>query len=822
MKTRNVIRACAVALLLPLNLFSQFQISGTVRSQEGELLEGVTVKIRGENKGTLTNEEGKYVLQAIKTGKYELEANFLGFEGNKQSIDLSQDMVIDFSLVPTYSLLEGIEVKAIRAAKNSPTTYSNLDKEAIEKQNYGQDIPFLLSSVPSTIVTSDAGAGIGYTGFRIRGVDPTRTNITIDGIPINDAESQTVFWVNMPDMSSSVESMQVQRGVGTSTNGAGAFGASINISTQKIERDPYAIIDNSGGSFNTLRNAVKVGTGLIQDKFSVDARLSRIVSDGYIDRANSNLQSFYLSGTYLGNKSTLKLIVFGGKEKTYQAWYGTPESRIKNDQQGMLDYAARNGLDDAETQNLLHSGRTYNAYTYDNETDNYQQTHYQVHYGYQFNKNWDLKLALHYTRGKGYYENYRRNDKLATYNMDPVIMGTDTIKKMNLIRRKGLDNHFGGGVFSVNYKNEKGLDFLIGGAFNRYDGDHIGTVVWGQYMPVAQKDHLYYKNHSTKYDGNLFVKVNYTIKKVNIFTDIQYRTIDYSFMGIDDYGGNIIDMQQRVSYHFLNPKAGLYYQINNNHAIYASYAIANREPVRDDFKESTPQNYPKAETLHDLEVGYHLTYKKAYLNTNIYYMRYKNQLILTGEINDVGGYTRTNVKDSYRLGFELEGGYTFFNKLSVSANLGLSQNKILNFIEYIDSYDASWNPLPQTKVMYGTTDIAFSPNVIAGLNIGYEPIKGLVFTLMNQYVGKQFLDNTSNNTRKIDAYFITHLDISYSFSVWKIKEITVGGRINNLLNQFYQNNGYTFSYLVGDDRIQENFYYPQAGIHFLARLVIKL
>ncbi|WP_199851614.1 TonB-dependent receptor [Brumimicrobium mesophilum] len=822
MKTRNVMKALTAALLLSSNAIAQLQISGNIKNDEGEAITGATVFVVGQNTGAITQSDGDFVIANLKNGTYQLKASFFGYETMSKTIVLEKNEVINFTMNSSFFMQEGIDVRAVRANKKTPTTYTNISSEDIEKLNYGQDLPYLLETTPSTVVTSDAGAGIGYTGVRIRGVDPSSTNVTVDGIPMNDGESQGVFWVNMPDFSSSIESMQVQRGVGTSTNGGGAFGASINIATNKLNQKPYAVIDNSGGSFNTIRNSVSAGTGMMNNMFTVDARLSRIKSDGYIDRASADLKSFFLSGAYHGEKSSLRVNVFSGKEKTYQAWYGTPESRIDGDEQRMIDYANRNGLSDAELNNLLNSGRTYNAYTYENETDNYQQDHYQLHYAYQFNKNWNMKVAAHYTRGLGYYENYETDDDFETYGFTPIVVNGDSINQMDLIRRRWLDNHFGGGIFNVNYNNFKGFEVVVGGGLNKYTGDHFGEVTWAEYIPADQRGDKYYNNSSTKYDGNVYTKANYQWKKFNFFADVQFRHIDYSFLGIDDVSGEISELNQNVVYNFFNPKGGLSYKLNTENSFYASYAIANREPVRRDFRENTLANRPSHETLYNLEAGYRLVKKKAFLNANVYHMLYDNQLIVTGEINDVGGSTRTNVEDSYRLGLELEGGYQILKKLGVTGNLSLSQNKIENFVEFIDSYDASFNPLPQTEINHGTTDLAFSPSVIAGLSINYAPVKGLRISLMNKYVGKQYLDNTSNEDRTLDAYFVSHLDISYSFNALGFEEITIGGKVNNLFNELYENNGYTFSYIVGGDRTQENFYYPQAGRNFMVRLLLKL
>lgn len=821
MKTR-VFKSIVIASLFSTSAFTQFQISGTVTNDLGEPMLGATVTLKGQHIGDVSKADGAFVIKNVKSGTYDVQARFFGHEYLTKTVVVDSDKTVNFQLKPSIYLQEEVMIHGIRADKKTPTTFTNKSAEEIQKENYGQDLPYLLESMPSTVVSSDAGAGIGYTDFKIRGVDPTRTNITIDGIPINDSESQTVFWVNMPDLSSSVSSMQVQRGVGTSSNGGSAFGASINIETNKIEENPYLTLDNSFGSFNTMKNTVSLGTGLLHNRFTMDARLSRIQSDGYMDRASTNLKSLYLAGAYHGDKSTVKLKIMSGMEKTYQAWDGVPESRIQNDEQGMVDYADRNGLSPQELDHLLNSGRTYNSATYANETDNYQQDHYQLHYAYQLNRNFNFNVAGHYTRGRGYYENYRRNDKFSTYNLDPIEVEGETISRMDLVRQKHLDNHFFGGIFGANYTGLKGLELTLGGSMHKYLGDHFGNIVWAQYLPNINDGVKYYENNSVKYDGNLYLKGTYQVKKLIFFADAQYRHVDYSFLGINDIGNEIIDVNQHVFYNFFNPKAGLSFRINNNHSVYASYAIGNREPVRKDFQEQTANNRPDHETLYNLEAGYQLKNQKAFLNANIYHMLYNNQLVLTGEINDVGGYTRTNVKDSYRAGIELDGGYQIIKQLGISANLSLSQNKIKNFVEYVDSYDANWNAIPQTRIEHGNTDLAFSPSIIAGITLRYSPIKDLEISLINKYVGKQYLDNTSDETRVLNDYFISHFDVSYTFSFYKLKEVTVGARINNLFNYMYENNGYTFSYLVGDERTQENFYFPQAGINFMARLLIKL
>jgi iron complex outermembrane recepter protein len=821
MKTRNVLKALAVALLLTSGAKAQFSITGTVKDTDGELLTGALVVLDDKSRGANTRADGSYTLSNLKPGSYTVKARFFGYEEALQTVEIvNKHVELNFVLKSAFFMQDGIEVRGVRATEKMPTTYTNVGREEIEKQNFGQDLPFLLESTPSTVVTSDAGAGVGYTGVSIRGVDPTRTNVTVNGIPLNDSESQGVFWVNMPDFASSLQDMQIQRGVGTSSNGAGAFGASININSNQLNKDAYGEVDNAYGTFNTWRHTVRAGTGLINNKFTVDARLSRITSDGYIDRASANLKSFYLSAAWFGKKSQLRANVFSGQERTYQAWYGTPESRIRDDEQGMLDYAARNGLTQAQTDNLLNSGRTYNFYEYENEVDNYQQDHYQLHFNHQFNRFWTANVALHYTYGRGYFEQFRQNDRFSTYGFDPIVVDGETVNRMDLIRRRWLDNHFGGAVFNVNYK-KNALDFTFGGGANAYDGDHFGEVIWAEYMPGIMPGHLYYENNSFKVDANVYAKATYQWNKFIFFGDMQFRHIDYTFLGVDDVNNVLTDVEQNVVFNFFNPKAGLSYKLKENQRVYASYAVANREPVRRDFRESTPANRPQHETLYNLEAGYRWESEKGFVNANIYHMYYQNQLVLTGQINDVGGYTRTNVDESYRAGIELEGGYKFLKNLGVVGNLTLSRNKINEFTEYIDAYDGSFNYLGQEEILHRNTDLAFSPNLIASLTVNYAPMENMQLSWMSKYVGEQFLDNTSNATRKLDDYFINHFTFSYTFKDVLFREMIVGFRVNNVFNYMFENNGYTWGYIFDGTRVDENFFYPQAGRHFLLRMTVK-
>jgi len=818
MKTRILSKILGLIIFMPLITFAQHNIKGIVKGTDGNTIPGVKIEIPETFFKTFTNPDGEFVFTKIKAGEYKLKFSIPGFTDRNQVVKIDDnDEVLTISMTEDLQLIEEITVLAIRADSKTPTTYSDIKLKEIEANNFGQDLPYILNTLPSTVVTSDAGAGVGYSGIRIRGVDPTRTNVTINGIPVNDSESHGVYWVNMPDFASSVDNIQVQRGVGTSSNGASAFGASINIKTDKVNKNAYGVIDNSYGSFNTWKNTVKAGTGLINGKFTVDTRLSRISSDGYIDRAESDLKSYYLSGSWHGKKSLLRATVFSGKEKTYQAWYGTPESIINGSQEEITAYADRNYISGSDVENLLTSGRTYNFYTYENEVDNYQQDHYQLHFNHSFNHNLKFSSALHYTRGKGYYEQYKAGQDFSNYGFTPINLTSDTITSTDLIRRRWLDNHFYGGVFSLNY--EKGpLSLIFGGGANQYLGGHYGEVVWAEFASDSDIRDRYYDNDASKLEAHSYLKGTYKYGGLTFYGDIQYRHIDYTFLGIDDVNGAIEAVDQTLSFDFINPKVGFMYDFNDRNNTYVSVAVANREPVRRDFRESTPENQPKIENLINLEVGYRYKGRKLMVNANTYYMHYNDQLVLTGQINDVGDYTRTNVDISHRAGIELEAGYHLTKKISVTGNLTLSDNKIDTFNEYLDNYDIGG----QDTIAHSNSALAFSPNIIAAAGLKYEPLKGLNISFLGKHVGDQFLDNTSTDTRKLDAYTTFNLQMSYTIKEVLFKEITFGLLVNNLFDERYENNGYTWGYIYGGERTVENFYYPQAGRNFLVRVLIKL
>lgn len=791
-------------------------VSGkVVDSETKEALAGATVKIVSSGKGVVTDLDGNFFLNV--DGAQKLSIQYLGFDEQVVTVQPGTDIVVE--LVNSFQL-EDVIIEATRAGENTPVTYNNVSKKEIEDQNYGQDLPFLLKWTPSLVTTSDAGAGVGYTGLRIRGSDATRINVTINGVPVNDSESHGVFWVNMPDLASSIDNIQIQRGVGTSTNGAAAFGATVSLQTDLPSKEASAEVNNSFGSFNTRKHTFIVNSGLINDKWAFQGRLSQIASDGYIDRARSDLQSYFLSGGYYGKNTVLKALVFGGKEVTYQSWNGTPEARLTNDQEGLEAVASNNGYSDEQRANLFNSGRTFNFYLYDNEVDNYNQDHYQLHLSQRLSENLTGNVSLHYTYGRGYFEQFRDGDDLADYNIDPIVIGGETITETDLIRRRWLDNDFYGLTYSLDLDLNEGSNILVGGAYNRYLGDHFGEVIWAQFAGDSNIRDRYYFSDATKSDFNIYTKANISLNdKINVFGDFQIRSIGYETKG-DDNDGQLIDVDE--SYFFFNPKAGATFQINDNSSAYFSYSVANREPVRNDFVDNPKNEIPEHEVLNNIELGYRKVTSKYTLSANYYLMDYKNQLVLTGAVNDVGANVRENVADSYRTGIELQGSYNLANNLVLNANATFSRNKIGDFTETIIDFGPAFDQNIVITNDYEDTDIAFSPNVIAGGQLIYSPAKNINVAVLSKYVGKQFLDNTSNDNRAIDAYFVTDLRMDINFQSKVFKNINLGLLVNNIFSTEYVSNGYTFGYFGGQDfEVRENYFYPQAPANFLASLSLK-
>lgn len=801
---------------------AQHQITVSVTdAANGSPMPGASIQVEGTMYSGKADVAGRVIIHQIKGGNYTIVVSYLGYQSEKHRVTINTDTHVGIALRQEALLTDEVVVQATRATENTATTYRNIGKEEIAKNNLGQDIPYLLDQTPGVVVSSDAGAGIGYTAMRIRGSDAQRTNITINGIPLNDAESMGAFFVNLPDFASSVDNVQIQRGVGTSTNGAGAFGASLNFQTNTLNEEAYAELDNTFGSYNTWKNTVRLGTGLIDGKFTFDGRLSRIKSEGYVDRGASNLQSFYLSGAWHGQNSLLRANVFGGKEKTYQAWYGTPESRLTGDVEAMEAYAEGDGLTPYEKENLLNSDRRYNKYLYDNQTDNYEQTHYQLLFSTVFADRWTLNTALHYTRGKGYYEEFKDKDPYADYGLPNVIVGDSVLTETDLIRQRWLDNHFYGGTYSLIYKVPGGVELTWGGAYNQYEGGHYGDVMWSRNPLTAGPNDIsdsgapfrtayrYYDGDATKKDFNTYLKASYQWDKLFLFADVQYRHIDYAITGIDN---DLRDITQDARFDFFNPKVGVTYQLSSASNVYLSYALANKEPVRSDFTDWPVGQTPKAEQLHDIEAGYRIRSQRFNIGVNGYAMVYKNQLVLTGQLNDVGSTLRTNVDDSYRIGLEFDGRWAPVRWFSWGATLAYSQNKIKNFTEVVGDVEN----------FYKTTDISFSPDWVASSELAFKPWEPIELAFLSKYVSRQYLDNTANTARSIDGFFVNNIRAAYHTSFWKLKNVGLTLMVNNVFNEKYSSNGFTWGYYVSEtDRVDYNFYYPQATANFLLGLNIK-
>ena len=693
--------------------------------------------------------------------------------------------------------LDEVLVKSIRVDTDSPITHSNVDKEELAKTNLGQDIPVLLNYLPSVVTTSDAGAGIGYTYIRVRGSDASRVNITINGIPYNDSESQGTFWVNMPDFASSIENLQLQRGVGTSTNGSGSFGASLNILSDGVSDNAFSEIGIAGGSFNSQKYNVKFSTGLLNDHFEVSGRLSKITSDGYIDRASSDLKSYFLQGAFINDNTLIKALVFGGKEKTYQAWYGIDAETLENDR----------------TYNPagIYTDDDGNVKFYDNETDNYSQDHYQLFWNQKINNNWTTNLGLNYTYGRGYYEQYKEGEDFVFYNFEPIEIGGEVINTTDLIRRRWLDNDFYVINANANYK-EDNLEVSTGIFYSHYDGDHFGEVIWAKYASNSEIRDRYYEGNGTKNEFTVFAKTTYKFnKKWSVYGDLQGRFLTYKTSGLTS---DRVPLEVNEKYNFFNPKTGLTYELSNKNQLYVSYGRAHREPRRADFENGIT----KPEKLDDYELGWRFKAQKNTINTNIYFMNYKDQLVLTGAIDDTGSPLRATSGKSYRLGLEIDATFLICDNFRILPNLAISSNKNLDFVSPIDG----------ELVNLGTTNLSFSPNIVAGNKFEYEPITNLQLGLYTKYVGEQYMGNVDSHVSKLDAYFINDFNVSYTIdNIPFLREIVVTGLVNNILNVKYVSNGYYYTY---DDTwtdpnaittIEGTGYYPQATINFLIGATVK-
>ena len=695
--------------------------------------------------------------------------------------------------------LDEVLVKAVRVNATSPITHTNISKKELAKRNLGQDIPVLLNFLPSVVTTTDAGAGVGYTGIRIRGINAQSTNVTINGIPYNDAESLGTFWVNLGDFASSVESLQLQRGVGTSTNGSGAFGASLNVLTDAVSKQSNGEISNSIGSFNTRKHTVKFSTGLLNDHIEIAGRLSNISSDGYIDRARTDLKSYFLQGSYVDDNTLIKAIAFGGKEVTYQAWNGIDAQTLEDDRtfnpSGM--YTDADGI----------------TRFYDNEVDNYNQDHYQLHWNQRYNNRWSTNLGLNYTYGRGYFEQYKEDEDFGDYDLTPITIGGETIETTDLIRRRWLDNDFYVINASANYKNNE-IDMIFGTSYSLYDGDHFGEIIWSEFASNSEIRDRYYEGNGKKTDFSVFAKATYRLNgKVSLYGDLQLRTVNYETSGLTS---DRLPFNVDESYSFFNPKTGITYKVNTNNSLYFSYARANREPNRSDFENNANV---KPEQLNDFELGWRHSTDRFRLNINGYYMLYNEQLVLTGQIDSTGDPIRANNGDSYRLGLEVDAAIALTDVFSLRPNFTISSNKNRETFQSLNGVVED----------LGATDISFSPEFIAANAFVVQPKEGFQMSLLSKFVGEQFMGNTENPDSKLASYFVNDFNVTYEWEPRSIfKSIVVSGLINNIFNEKYVSNGYFGSFDFSDDTSPTGTttgffsgFYPQATTNFLLGVTLK-
>ena len=778
-------------------------IRGRITDTSGNPLPGAGITIENTFLGVYSRNDGSFSFYGLKDGTYRLHFSFIGYEPQIHEVNLAGKSVLNISLTGKPLLTGEVIVNAVRAGNHSPLAYSTIDSEQLKKLNTGQDLPFLLSLTPSLVETSEAGNGVGYTNLRIRGTDANRINVTIDGIPLNDPESQQVFWVDLPDLASSVDNIQVQRGAGTSSNGAGAFGATISIQTKSPENEPFASVSTSFGSFNTTRNMIAAGTGLLAERFAFQVRLSELKSNGYIERTGSNHRSGYISGVFRTEKARLKANIILGEEHTGIGWWGVPEEMLEINRRynPAGEYTDEAGI------------KQY----YDNESDNYLQNHYQLIYSHRLNSSLSLNTALHYTKGKGYYEEYKEDRFLPDYGLPGISAGDTLITESDLIRRKWMSNSFYGIVASLKFRKEK-IELTAGGGGNFYSGDHYGRIIWMRFSGALEKDHQWYLNNGTKGEISFFGKADYSLTdKISVFGDLQYRYIHYIMTGNDD---DLKDLEQEHRYGFFNPKAGIFFSVTPNQDAFLSFSVANREPTRADFKEAAGDinAIPEAETLYDTEIGYKLRGEKYSLAVNMYGMMYHDQLVPTGELSSTGYSIMTNVEKSHRLGVEISAGFKPLDLLNWDFNLTLSRNKIRNFVEHYTEYNTSdWSEEYKSKYL-GTVDIAYSPSLVGTSDIKIKILRTMRMHFISKFVGRQYFDNTMSSERTIDPYFINNLRIDFNPVIPKLREVGFQLLINNIFNTGYESNAYGGNWY--EDGIEKSwaYYFPQAGTNLMFRI----
>ena len=803
-----------LGLFLITNLaFSQYYILGRGLDDNEKPYEYSTAELRGDDyhEQQQCTDQGVFRFENLKSGLYELVI-ITAYGIRRKKIELRGS--IDITLhIPRNIKMDEISIVASVAGDDEPVTHTNVTATEIEQKDFAQDMPYLLEGTPSLVTTSDAGQGIGYSGLRIRGTDPTRINVTLNGIPINDSESQNVFWVNMPDLASSTTNIQVQRGLGWSKPGVGDLGGGVHINTLGFNHEPYGTVKLGGGSFNTKRATVGAGSGLINGRFTVDGRISYIASDGYIDRAKSDLYSIYGSAAYHHDQTNVSLVYAHGDEKTYQAWNGVPEQYI----------------DDPKLRTYNSAGTEKPGEPYSNEVDDYRQSHVQLHFDQAIAPFARWTNALHYTKGSGYFEQYKASQNLFDYGIENYTDPSD------LIRQRWLDNHFYGFTSSLQIGSPGERYFILGGAWNKYLGRHYGEVIWTEAGAPLEGLAPYYDNDAEKTDGNIYARINTKINKdLNITVDLQARWIFYAFQGPDD-NGNLTD--QEVSHRFFNPKFGFNYAAGEFSSVYTLTGLVNKEPNRDDYTESTPLSQPKAERLWDTEIGYRYQKKDFHLELVGFFMDYKNQLALTGQLNDVGAYTRVNVDKSYRMGLEAIASFFPTKDLRISGSATLSKNKIKAFDEYIDDWDTG----NQLIIQHTNTDLSFSPSLLANLLFDYTIVSNekheLKADMGARYIGRQFVDNTSNDASVLDAYGLADLGVHWTLFNKIGKDIHIGLMVKNVFDAKYESNGWIYRFQsegydpVPDDpyagsenngRYHLKGYFPQAGRYFLLQFNLSL
>jgi iron complex outermembrane receptor protein len=784
------------AALLAGTLAAQVQLNGTVIDAQGTPVPFASVRLGDPGLSTATDASGAFRAKGLFAGELRIRVGGAGLSNLDTVVVLAEgENTIRLHVKQENRELAPAEVVALRAGDRAPFAKSNLSAADIAHGNTGVDLPYLLEQLPGVVAGSDAGTGIGYTNMRIRGSDATRTNITINGVPFNDAESQGAFLVNLPDLASSAEDIEVQRGVGTSTNGPAAFGASVNLRTTAVKEDPWGKVAVGGGSFNTQRYTVGAGTGLLNQRFSLDMRLSSITSDGYIDRASADLKSYFLQGAWVGKTSSLRFITFRGREITYQAWDGVPRE-------------------------VIDTNRTYNGFTYDNQVDHYDQTHYQLLFDRHLGRDAVLNLTLFRVNGAGYYEQYRPDDGLADYGIPDAVINGDSISTTDIIRRKWLDNHLTGANLSASMALGP-HKLVLGGSYSDYRGEHYGEVIWARYAGPTDIRHRYYDNDAHKTDANAFAKLTYALnKQVDLYGDVQLRTVNYDFLG---YDLELRNAMQDVQYAFFNPKAGLLWRVGTGSKAYASFAVAHREPNRDDLEESTPASRPVPEELFDYELGFEHRAGRWNAGVNLYYMDYTDQLVLTGELNDVGAALRTNVPRSFRTGAELMFAAQLTRRLQWKVNATLSMNKVRDLTEYVDDWDNGG----QVAIPQGTSDLAFSPAAIAasqlGLRVWKRERRGHAdISLITKYVGRQYLDNSASSDRMLDAYVVNDLRLNVELTgIQGVRSVGLNFTVRNLFSELYESNGWSYSY-ISDGRRQEMVgLFPQAPVNVLGGVEVR-